>query len=127
MAGSELTAGLVPARAGLGAPHRHHHPYPNLGLRPSQRGRPRTPTPSPRSSRSGLAPPSALGQWTPEPENDASQPLRTIGPTMTDLPATDPHHDQAGDPVALRVIGTEDSTPLEFWVAVRQPHFLQLD
>jgi hypothetical protein len=31
------------------------------------------------------------------------------------------------DPIAGRVIGTEDSTPLQFWVAVAEGHFLQLD
>jgi hypothetical protein len=30
-------------------------------------------------------------------------------------------------PIAGRVIGTEDSTPLEFWVAIADGQFLQLD
>jgi len=30
-------------------------------------------------------------------------------------------------PIAGRVIGTEDATPLEFWVAVSEGQFLQLD
>ena len=29
--------------------------------------------------------------------------------------------------VVGRVIGTEDATPLEFWVAVAEGHYLQLD
>ncbi len=33
----------------------------------------------------------------------------------------------AGGEVVGRVIGTEDATPLEFWVAVAPGHFLQLD
>ncbi|NIV56254.1 MAG: hypothetical protein GWN48_12090, partial [Actinobacteria bacterium] len=34
-------------------------------------------------------------------------------------------HDEG--PVVGRVIGTEDATPLEFWVGVAPDQFLQLD
>src|SRR4051812_45349943 len=40
---------------------------------------------------------------------------------MTDLAGSPP------DPVAGRVIGTEDATPLEFWVGVGDQQYLQLD
>jgi DNA helicase HerA-like ATPase len=39
----------------------------------------------------------------------------------------DDAHDPASEPLVGRVIGTEDATPLEFWVGVAEGAYLQLD
>lgn len=46
---------------------------------------------------------------------------------MTNTGAVPPYHPAGADAVVGRVIGTEDSTPLEFWVAVGPGAYLQLD
>ncbi|CAN5774620.1 ATP-binding protein [soil metagenome] len=46
---------------------------------------------------------------------------------MTNTEAVPPAHPTGADAVVGRVIGTEDSTPLEFWVAVQPGSYLQLD
>jgi DNA helicase HerA-like ATPase len=46
---------------------------------------------------------------------------------MTNTGAAPPDHPAGADAVVGRVIGTEDSTPLEFWVAVGPGAYLQLD
>ncbi len=53
--------------------------------------------------------------------------MTDAGTAPSDQPAGTSDHPTGADAVVGRVIGTEDSTPLEFWVAVQPGSYLQLD